>query len=555
MTLQYLFLSHRGRINRTRWLVATIALEICSELVSGIAAGFLSGPTGNLLVSILQLNLWFAPAYALAAKRFQDRGKSGRTALYGLIPMQTAKLVWQWAFIPVPPEPTGLMWLCGLVEWGPGLWFLIELGMLKGTPGPNRFGSDLLDPVAMRQPVEQERIIENPVFAYTVSAGGAAIMAAICNSLMWLLCSPFSLVVHLLIGGTERGNGISLAFTVGVWMTAMVIVFIGFICSTPFARLALRVWPVDPFGGRTARFWAIVVVGVLFLVTVIGFFSLTFVGFINYSSTFAMEYPASQSAYVVRGDAKSMLQLESMLSDAFVRFGWSSVVLGVLCIFYWAHIRAAHNLNRPFALFLRRFSTFADRSLVSDVIKSMPSGVPLVFIASRADHARNWNPFVWAFGGLRLIKPLKNLPLQVKTTDEAWIETVGKLISRASCTIVDLSATSPSIEVERQLIAKSGALDRVVVLADELSMINAPSDDILRSAITYSPSLLNSAVSTLAKVSSVLAVWLFNWASLWGWISLLVLPFVVTPSVSRATRRAMRESIQARIQRSLTTSA
>src|SRR5215470_7863273 len=114
MTLRYLFLSHIGRINRTRWLVATIALEICSRLVSGIAAGFLSGPIGNLLVSILQLNLWFAPAYALAAKRFQDRGKSGRTALYGLIPMQTAKLVWQWAFIPVPPETTGLMWLCGL---------------------------------------------------------------------------------------------------------------------------------------------------------------------------------------------------------------------------------------------------------------------------------------------------------------------------------------------------------------------------------------------------------------------------------------------------------
>jgi uncharacterized membrane protein YhaH (DUF805 family) len=25
---------------------------------------------------------------------------------------------------------------------GVELWFLIELGMLKGTPGPNRFGPD-----------------------------------------------------------------------------------------------------------------------------------------------------------------------------------------------------------------------------------------------------------------------------------------------------------------------------------------------------------------------------------------------------------------------------
>lgn len=370
-----------------------------------------------------------------------------------------------------------------------------------------------------------------------------------------MLCSPLSLVVHLLTGQTESAEGISLTFKAGVWSTAMVTVFIGFICSTPFARLALRVWPVDPFGARATRFWTIVVVGVLSLATAIAFFSLTFAGLLNYSSRFAIYYPASQSAYVARGDAKSMLQLESMLNDAFVRSGWSSIVLGVLCIFCWAHIRAAHNLDRTFALFLRRFSTFADRSLVSDVIKSMPSGVPCVFIASRADHARNWNPFVWAFGGLRVIKPLKNLPVQIKTTDEAWIETVGKLISRASCIIVDLSATSPSIEVERQLIAKSGALDRLVVLADKQSMIDAPPDDILQSAIAYSPNLLNSAVSTSAKVGTVLAVWRFNSASLWGWVSLLVLPFVVTPSVSRATRNAMRESIQTTIERSIATGA
>jgi uncharacterized membrane protein YhaH (DUF805 family) len=30
------------------------------------------------------------------------------------------------------------------VIWGVGIWFLIELGILKGTPGPNRFGGDPL---------------------------------------------------------------------------------------------------------------------------------------------------------------------------------------------------------------------------------------------------------------------------------------------------------------------------------------------------------------------------------------------------------------------------
>ena len=538
-TLRYLFLSHRGRINRAKWLVATIALAVGSRLVAAIPAGFDTGPSSKLLSTILLLNLWFAPAYALAAKRFQDRDKPGRTALYGLIPMQAAMLAWLWGLVGTAAEPNALSWICFAVENGTLLWFLIELGMLKGVRGPNRFGNDPLDPIAMRQPVEHERIIENPVFAYTVSAAGAVIMAAICNTLMWLLSIPISVPLFLLIGAAERGEGVSLMFTAGVWLTATGTAFIGFILSTPFARLALRVWPVEPFGVRTARFWVIVVLGVICLIPLGAFFATTLIGFFNYSTL------AIHGSYTG----------ESELQHAIVRFGWSSVLIGVFCFFFWAHIRAARILVGPFALFLRRFSTFADRSLVSDVIKSMPSGVRLVFIASRADHARNWNPFVWAFGGLRLFRPLKNLPIQVKTTDEAWIETVGKLVSRAGCIIVDLSATSPSIEVEMRLIARNGALDRLVVLADEQSMINAPPDDILRSAIAYSPSLLNSAVSSLAKVGSVLALWLANWGSIWGWLALLAMPYVVTPSVSRATRKAMRESIHTRIERSLTTGA
>jgi uncharacterized membrane protein YhaH (DUF805 family) len=39
---------------------------------------------------------------------------------------------------------TAIGWVCALVNLGVGLWFLIELGILKGTPGPNRFGGDPL---------------------------------------------------------------------------------------------------------------------------------------------------------------------------------------------------------------------------------------------------------------------------------------------------------------------------------------------------------------------------------------------------------------------------
>jgi uncharacterized membrane protein YhaH (DUF805 family) len=66
-------------------------------------------PLGILLL----ITLW--PSLALYAKRWHDRGKSGWWSLIMLIP------------------------IIG------GIWMLIELGFLRGTDGPNRFGNDRLD--------------------------------------------------------------------------------------------------------------------------------------------------------------------------------------------------------------------------------------------------------------------------------------------------------------------------------------------------------------------------------------------------------------------------
>jgi uncharacterized membrane protein YhaH (DUF805 family) len=60
------------------------------------------------LIILFLLLLW--PSICLYAKRWHDRDKSGWWSLIGLIP------------------------IIG------GLWMLIELGFLRGTDGPNRFG-------------------------------------------------------------------------------------------------------------------------------------------------------------------------------------------------------------------------------------------------------------------------------------------------------------------------------------------------------------------------------------------------------------------------------
>ena len=74
---------------------------------------------------------------------------------------------------------------------------------------------------------------------------------------------------------------------------------------------------------------------------------------------------------------------------SFIYIGYFTSIAGVIGIVLWAHQKAADRLKRPFVLFLRRFSGFADRGLIADLIASMPQGVPLVFVASRQDHLKN----------------------------------------------------------------------------------------------------------------------------------------------------------------------
>jgi hypothetical protein len=53
--------------------------------------------------------------------------------------------------LPIDDVDVSLNWntntlglICFFTLIGVTIWFLIELGMLKGTPGPNRFGPDPL---------------------------------------------------------------------------------------------------------------------------------------------------------------------------------------------------------------------------------------------------------------------------------------------------------------------------------------------------------------------------------------------------------------------------
>lgn len=139
MDLQYVFASFGGRINRAKWWAGAIILLVIWLIVGGI---FGSSFFGALILVIVTLVLLY-PAYAVCAKRFQDRDRPGKTALYGLVPILIASLLQTWGLTGTQ-QNLGLGWICFLIIFGVGIWFLIDLGILRGTPGQNRYGGDPL---------------------------------------------------------------------------------------------------------------------------------------------------------------------------------------------------------------------------------------------------------------------------------------------------------------------------------------------------------------------------------------------------------------------------
>lgn len=109
-----IFLSPHGRISRrTWWLYGVAAILGLGLLLTALLR--IAGADDDTATAVVTLILLW-PSLAISIKRWHDRGKSAWWVLVGLIPVIG------------------------------GLWLLIENGVLRGTPGPNRYGDDPLVP-------------------------------------------------------------------------------------------------------------------------------------------------------------------------------------------------------------------------------------------------------------------------------------------------------------------------------------------------------------------------------------------------------------------------
>ena len=125
MTGQYdwieLFFSSAGRLARGPFLLAALVLIVILTIYEAV-----TGPTLTLLTGWLFYPAMLFAAACVLSKRLHDRGRSGWYAALILC-----------AFIAMWPRPEGVLdFLFAIVI----VWAVVELGVLGGEQGANRFG-------------------------------------------------------------------------------------------------------------------------------------------------------------------------------------------------------------------------------------------------------------------------------------------------------------------------------------------------------------------------------------------------------------------------------
>ncbi len=109
-----LYLSSGGRLDRRQYWLASLPL-LGAELLAEIAIRSQAAPGFFLFDGLVYLAI-LMPSIAITIKRLHDRGRSGWFMLVAAIPLLGA------------------------------VWLAIQVGVLAGVRGANRFGPDPLEP-------------------------------------------------------------------------------------------------------------------------------------------------------------------------------------------------------------------------------------------------------------------------------------------------------------------------------------------------------------------------------------------------------------------------
>jgi uncharacterized membrane protein YhaH (DUF805 family) len=146
MNLGSIYTSFSGRISRQEFWIATLILVVVAIAIL-FASLWIAGESDYLAIRLngFVITLVFLyPLLAVWVKRLHDRGRPGYMVVVFLVPWLLHQIT---NLAGITGDPTSLSSLdvlffgVNIVIW---IWFLIDLGFLRGTRGDNPHGSDRL---------------------------------------------------------------------------------------------------------------------------------------------------------------------------------------------------------------------------------------------------------------------------------------------------------------------------------------------------------------------------------------------------------------------------
>jgi uncharacterized membrane protein YhaH (DUF805 family) len=149
-----LFFKFSGRINRAKYWLAALIYAVIYLVLAVVGYATDQSVVYQAINGMLNIVI-FISSLAVGIKRLHDRNKSGwYLLLFYIVPgiLVTAAAV----MYVTMDDATITSAVLGLAAFAIGIWAFVELGCLRGTVGPNRYGPDPIAPATappVRAPV------------------------------------------------------------------------------------------------------------------------------------------------------------------------------------------------------------------------------------------------------------------------------------------------------------------------------------------------------------------------------------------------------------------